>query len=69
MGGDMVQIDDVYLGDGVYASYDGCAISLDLRAQDTTTRIVLEPEVFDALLAFRAAIADAQTGGREGGAT
>lgn len=36
-------IEDSYLGDGVYASFDGYGIVLDLRGQDTTTRIVLEP--------------------------
>lgn len=42
-------IEDTYLGDGVYASYDGYGIALDLRGQDTFTRIVLEPEVLQAL--------------------
>ena len=32
-------VDDCYLGDGVYASFDGYHIWLDLRAQDNTTRI------------------------------
>jgi len=43
---------DEYLGDGVYASYDGYAITLDLRAQEPTlpiTMIVLEPSVLRAL--------------------
>lgn len=47
--------EDAYLGDGVYASFDGYHIVLDLRAQDTTTRIVLEPSVLDALDRFRKA--------------
>ena len=38
---------DRYLGDGVYASFDGYHIILDLRGQDSTTRIALEPEVID----------------------
>lgn len=45
-----------YLGDGVYASFDGYTITLDLRAQEPTlpiTRIALEPPVLDALLRFR----------------
>ena len=46
-------IDDRYLGDGVYASYDGYHIVLDLRAQDETTRIALEPAVFHQLTRFR----------------
>lgn len=36
-------IEDTYLGDGVYASFDGYHIVLDLRGQDSTTRISLEP--------------------------
>jgi len=47
---------DVYLGDGVYASFDGYCIVLDLRGQDSTTRIALEPEVFKALLRYQAHI-------------
>lgn len=41
-----------YLGDGVYANFDGNGITLDLRAQDDTTRIYLEPEVYAALVRF-----------------
>lgn len=44
--------DDTYLGDGVYASYDGYQIWLDLRAQDSTTRIALEPQTMAALRAY-----------------
>ena len=40
---------DDYLGDGVYASHDGYHIILDLRGQDSTTRIALEPAVLRAL--------------------
>ena len=43
---------DKYLGDGVYASFDGYHIILDLRGQDSTTRIALEPPVFAALLDY-----------------
>lgn len=38
-----------YLGDGVYASFDGYHIWLDLGAQDSTTRIALDPYVLAAL--------------------
>lgn len=48
----MSRIKDQYLGDGVYASTDGFAIWLDLRGQDTTTRIALEPAVMSSLLRF-----------------
>jgi hypothetical protein len=39
-------VPDCYLGDGVYASFDGEMIWLDLRGQDRTTRIALEPTVY-----------------------
>ncbi len=45
-------IDDRYLGDGVYASFDGYQVWLDLRGQDSTTRIALEPIVLAALKQF-----------------
>lgn len=48
-------IEDRYLGDGVYASYDGCDVVLELRDQPPTlpiTRIVLEPSVLTALNKF-----------------
>ncbi len=46
-------IKDEHLGDGVYASWDGYAIVLDLRAQDNKTKIVMEPEVLRALDFYR----------------
>lgn len=46
-------MDETYLGDGVYAVFDGYHIVLDLRAQDSTTKIALEPAVLDALFMFR----------------
>ena len=45
-------MEDQYLGDGVYASFDGFGIVLDLRAQDNTTRVVLEPATFKALVLY-----------------
>jgi hypothetical protein len=47
---------DRYLGDGVYASYDGYGIALDLRGQSATdpTRIYLEPAVMRELRKFAA---------------
>jgi len=53
-------IEDRYLGDGVYASYDGWNLILDLRAQDNTTRIALEPPVLKALDLFRQNIQSAK---------
>ncbi len=41
-----------YLGDGVYATFDGYHVVLDLRGQDNTTRIALEPDVLKSLNAF-----------------
>jgi len=49
-------VDDTYLGDGVYASFDGYHIILDLRGQDPTfpiTKIALEPVVMEALDNYR----------------
>ena len=46
-------IPDDYLGDGVYASFDGFHVVLDLRGQDSTTRIALEPLVFQELVRFQ----------------
>ena len=45
-----------YLGDGVYVTFDGFAYTLDLRAQGPMlpiTKIVLEPQIIDALNRFR----------------
>ena len=44
-----MKIDDRYLGDGVYARWDGHQIILDLRGQDSTTRIALVPSVMVSL--------------------
>jgi len=52
-------IKDLYLGDGVYASWDGYHIILDLRGQDDFSRIALEPPVLSALNQYAAAIAAA----------
>src|SRR5664279_3181844 len=49
-------IKDVYLGDGVYASFDGFQIWLDTRAQEPVNRIALEPETYAALLAYAARV-------------
>ncbi len=52
-------IGDQYLGDGVYASFDGYYIILDLRGQDNTTRIALEPEVMHSLFEYQKSLQDA----------
>lgn len=50
-----------YLGDGVYATFDGYQIVLDLRGQENppTTRIALEPAVLAKLNAFAKRVAEA----------
>ena len=44
---------DEYLGDGVYAFYDGYHIWLDLRGQDNVTRIGMEPAVLKRFDEYR----------------
>lgn len=44
--------DKTYLGDGVYASFDGYQIRLSSRRDDGTDVIYLEPEVYTALTKF-----------------
>lgn len=49
----MREIEDEYLGDGVYASFDGYHICLDLRCQDNgATKIYLDPQVISSLEAY-----------------
>jgi hypothetical protein len=50
------QIEDRYLGDGVYASFDGYQVWLDTRAQSPVNRIALEPSVLLELDQFRQAV-------------
>jgi hypothetical protein len=45
-------MEDVYLGDGVYASFDGFNIWLDTRAQLPEHRIALEPATYEALVSY-----------------
>lgn len=50
------EIQKKYLGDGVYAIYDGYGIWLyanDHREEFATDKIYLGPEVFDALKRFK----------------
>ena len=55
-------IEDDYLGDGVYASFDGYQILLDLRgqpgchSQSDICRIALDDHTFDALTRYRSRI-------------
>lgn len=59
-------MNDQYLGDGVYVSFDGYQIWLDTRAQDPVNRIALDPYTLAALNAYAARLrqtseADAQS--------
>jgi hypothetical protein len=47
--------DEQYLGDGVYASFDGYQIWLRAPREEGDHRIALEPSVFRALLEYAAA--------------
>lgn len=46
-------IEDRYLGDGVYATFYESHLVLDVRGQDSTTGIALNPDVFSRLLMFK----------------
>lgn len=54
-------MDEVYLGDGVYAVFDGYSIVLDLRMQ-SDHKISLEPSVLVELDRFRKAIKEKYSG-------
>ncbi len=47
---------ETYLGDGVYASYDGYHIVLQLSAQVPIHRIALEPQVIERLESYIEAV-------------
>ena len=44
---------ELYLGDGLYAHYDGYHIWLRARRYSGDHEVALEPEVFDALVEYR----------------
>jgi hypothetical protein len=44
--------DTVYLGDAVYAHYDGYGIELRLNSHENSFAVYLEPEVMQALIEF-----------------
>ena len=52
----MPKFEERYICDGVYASFDGYHIILELSVQDPKHRIALEPEVFNALLQYKSDI-------------
>jgi hypothetical protein len=47
---------EVYLGDGLYASFDGFSFNLRTPREGGDHWVALEPAVFDALIEFRAKI-------------
>jgi len=49
----MSLIPDRYIGDGVYVSYDGYHLWLDLRGQPGGVRIALAPSVLEQLGQYR----------------
>lgn len=55
-------IEDDYLGDGVYASFDGYQILLDLRgqpgchSQSDICRIALDEHTLDALMRYKSRV-------------
>ena len=44
--------DVFYIGDGVYASFDGYSIVLETQRTDGCDKIYLEPSVCDELLSY-----------------
>ena len=45
-----------YVGDDVYAYFDGNGVELRLGSHDSSCKIYLEPEVLENLIEFRDAI-------------
>ena len=56
--------DRKYLGDGVYASFDGFQIWLAANHHENVV-IALEPSVFDALIAYRERLIEKYVGESE----
>jgi hypothetical protein len=46
------QSNTVYIGDAVYATFDGCGIELRLNSHKSECLIYLEPEVMATLVEF-----------------
>jgi hypothetical protein len=44
--------DETYLGDGLYASFDGSKISLSVPREGGDHRVALEPSTYHALVTF-----------------
>ncbi len=50
------ELSKAYLGDGLYASYDGWMITLETERTNGRHWVALEREVFESLLQFAMAI-------------
>lgn len=50
----MRKIPPEYLGDGVYASFDGYMVGLTTGSHDAGVQVYLEPEVFQELVKYAA---------------
>src|SRR5258708_38413754 len=51
--GDHTMSKEIYLGDGLYASFDGFMITLRAPRENGDHLVMLEPEVFAALVEFQ----------------
>ena len=47
---------EIYLGDGLYATFDGCHIILRAPREESDHYVGLEPPVFENLLKYRTAL-------------
>jgi hypothetical protein len=56
----------VYIGDGVYASFDGFQFKLETERLDRVRQdldvIYLDPDTFDALIAYRTRVYEEEEG-------
>lgn len=58
--GDMISETETYLGDGVYASFDGYQLWLRVTRENGDERIALEPNVFESLIRYRNSLKEKQ---------
>ena len=65
---DLVKIEPAYLGDGVYASFDGWHINLAVNHHENHA-VALEPSVLEALNAYAKRIRDAYAKADDGDAS
>ena len=57
---------ETYLGDGVYATWDGYQIWLDTRAQSPVQKIALDSETYSALVLFVARVKEEANANSQG---